>query len=112
MAARPFNTLDGLSVGELANIIIHASGLVSAAMLTVDGTSNLGDVANVKITGGTNGQILSTDGTGNLSWKSGGGGGSGFFFIGTRYSGNVMIDVLSGSFNIVGRTGNVPVYIT
>lgn len=38
--------------------------------LNVNGTSNLGDVSNVIITGGSNGQYLSTDGTGNLSWDS------------------------------------------
>lgn len=44
--------------------------------LAVNGTANLGNVANVKITGGTNGYVLSTDGTGNLSWtaQSNGGG--------------------------------------
>lgn len=47
--------------------------------LTVSGNTNLGDVANVRITGGINGYILSTDGTGNLSWiaDSGGGGAPG-----------------------------------
>lgn len=34
-------------------------------------------VSNVKIGGGTNGYVLTTDGTGNLSWAAGGGGGSG-----------------------------------
>lgn len=38
--------------------------------LTVNGVSNLGNVGNVHITGGSNGQYLSTDGTGNLSWDS------------------------------------------
>ena len=38
---------------------------------------NLGNVANLRILGGTNGQVLSTDGSGNLSWSSGGGGGNG-----------------------------------
>ena len=38
-------------------------------------TANLGNVGNVKITGGTNGYVLSTDGAGNLSWVAGGGGG-------------------------------------
>jgi hypothetical protein len=41
--------------------------------LNVTGISNLGSAANVKITGGTAGQLLSTDGTGNLSWSVGGG---------------------------------------
>ena len=38
---------------------------------------SLGNVANIKITGGTNGYVLQTDGTGNLSWtaQSGNGGG-------------------------------------
>jgi hypothetical protein len=46
---------------------------------TISGVTNLGPVANVRITGGTNGYVLSTDGAGNLSWvvQSGGGGGSG-----------------------------------
>jgi hypothetical protein len=37
---------------------------------------SLGNVANVKMTGGTNGYVLQTDGTGNLSWtvQTGGGG--------------------------------------
>ena len=38
---------------------------------------NLGNVANIHITGGTNGYVLSTDGAGNLSWSAGGGGSNG-----------------------------------
>jgi hypothetical protein len=41
------------------------------------GNLTLGPVANVKLTGGTNGYFLQTDGTGNLSWVTGGGSGSG-----------------------------------
>jgi hypothetical protein len=46
--------------------------------LIVQGTSNLGPVANVTITGGTSGQVLTTNGSNVLSWTtvSGGGGGS------------------------------------
>jgi hypothetical protein len=36
--------------------------------LTVNGVSNLSSNSNVKITGGSSGQLLSTDGVGNLSW--------------------------------------------
>jgi hypothetical protein len=46
--------------------------------VTWNGTDlSLGNIANIKITGGTNAQVLQTDGTGNLSWtnQSGGGGG-------------------------------------
>lgn len=38
---------------------------------------SLGSVSNVKITGGTAGYVLGTDGLGNLSWVVGGGGGNG-----------------------------------
>jgi len=39
--------------------------------LTVTGTTNLGPISNVTITGGTTGQVLVTDGAGNLTWASG-----------------------------------------
>ena len=38
---------------------------------------NFANVANLHIQGGTVGQYLQTDGTGNLTWAAGGGGGSG-----------------------------------
>jgi hypothetical protein len=48
--------------------------------LTVSGNTNLGPVGNVIITGGSNGQVLTTDGSNVLSWTtvSGGNGASGF----------------------------------
>ena len=42
--------------------------------LTTSGVSTLGPAGNVKITGGSNTQILQTDGTGNLSWANATGG--------------------------------------
>ena len=52
-------------------------GNVNANNLTVSNTANLGSVSNVTITGGVNGYVLQTDGTGVLSWtaQTGGGGG-------------------------------------
>lgn len=42
---------------------------------TVDNTNTINTTTtNLKITGGTNGQVLSTDGSGNLSWSTAGGG--------------------------------------
>jgi len=38
---------------------------------------NLGNVSNLRISGGLNGYVLSTDGSGNLAWTAGGGGGNG-----------------------------------
>jgi hypothetical protein len=40
------------------------------AKLTVLERASLGDIANVHISGGVAGQIIQTDGTGNLSWKT------------------------------------------
>lgn len=73
------NSVDGANVvGQVANALV--AGTVYTAVqpnitsvgtltgLTVDGTTALGAAGNVKITGGTSGQVLSTDGTGNLNW--------------------------------------------
>jgi hypothetical protein len=46
----------------------NITSLGTLANLTVSGVSNLGSNSNVKISGGTIGQVLSTDGAGNLSW--------------------------------------------
>jgi hypothetical protein len=41
-----------------------------AGGINTGGTSNLGSVGSVKITGGSSGQLLRTDGSGNLNWSS------------------------------------------
>lgn len=45
-------------------------GNVTIGNLTVTGTSNLGDVSKVTITGGTSGQFLQTNGAGVLTWAN------------------------------------------
>lgn len=71
MALRPFNSIEGFSVGQDPQIaVIDANGNVTATNLTVNGVSNLGPVGNVHITGGTTGQALVTDGAGNLTFQS------------------------------------------
>lgn len=50
---------------------IDALVSLSGNFLTVLEESNLGDVANVRILGGSNNYLLSTDGNGNLSWTAG-----------------------------------------
>jgi hypothetical protein len=68
-------TLGSLSAGNL----ISANGAIDTLAvdtLTVDGNaifnSNINvATSNVKMTGGTNGYFLQTDGTGNLSWATG-----------------------------------------
>lgn len=44
----------------------------SLTSLAVTGVSNLGPIGNVIISGGNTGEILTTDGTGNLSWTKNG----------------------------------------
>ena len=72
---------NGLAAGPI--LLDAASGNITGTNssltgnLSVTGLSNLGNIGNVKITGGTNGYVLSTDGLGNLSWTAGGGGGNG-----------------------------------
>ncbi len=53
------------------------SGNLSPGNLEVTTFANLGDVANIYISGGTSGQYLKTDGSGNLSWDTVSGGSSG-----------------------------------
>lgn len=71
MALRPFNSIEGYSVGQDPQIaVIDANGNVTATNLTVNGVSNLGPVGNVKITGGSSGQAIVTDGAGNLTFQT------------------------------------------
>jgi hypothetical protein len=48
----------------------NITSLGTLTSLTVSGTTDLGDVGNVTITGGSSGQYLQTDGSGALSWNS------------------------------------------
>lgn len=50
--------------------VVDATGSYTFANATVTGTTTLGAVANVKITGGIAGQALTTDGTGNLTFST------------------------------------------
>lgn len=68
MAFKYFNVKNGLSAG---NINLNASNnTVSTENLAVSGNTDLGSVSNVTITGGTSGQVLTTDGSGNLSFSA------------------------------------------
>lgn len=58
------------------NVSINTGKLTANGNVDFNGARvELGEVDSVKIFGGFNGQVLSTDGTGNLSWSDGGGGG-------------------------------------
>lgn len=57
---------DSLTVS--GNLIVGAA--ITGASMSVTGTTNLGAIGNVTITGGTAGQLLSTNGSGVLSWAN------------------------------------------
>ena len=63
------NTLS--KVISSGNTVAWNSAVFSSSLL-VSGTANLGAVGNVKITGGTSGQAIVTDGSGNLSFAAAG----------------------------------------
>lgn len=87
MAIKSLNSIGGFSVSELVTgnvvIVIDSNGNISTPDLTVTGKSNLGAVANITITGGSSGQVLTTDGAGNLSFSTPSSGGADLmpFFI-------------------------------
>jgi len=107
MALKALNSVAGFSVGEVPSIIIDANGNVTSNNLSVSNVANLGPVGNVKITGGSSGQIISTDGLGNLSFVS----------ISTSSisngTSNVSVPSLNGNVTIsVAGTSNVVVVST
>ena len=70
MALRPFNSVAGITVGnDPQTTVILANGDITTTNITVSGVSNLGPIGNVKITGGSSGQVIQTDGTGNLTFN-------------------------------------------
>jgi hypothetical protein len=62
-----------INVSNRANITgnLRVTGNVN---FTSSANITLGTISNVKISGGVNGYVLTTDGLGNLSWQAGGGG--------------------------------------
>jgi len=110
----------GTGYDEILNhngtVIINGNGTVNASQLTgslttlaVTGTSNLNNVSNVTILGGTNGQVLTTNGAGGLSWTtvSGGGGGASI----SNGTSNVNIATSGGNVTVgVGGTANVATF--
>jgi len=103
MSIKPLNSIAGYSVGEFpSTTIIDANGNVSTGNIAVTALANLGNVANVKVSGGSSGQVIQTDGAGNLS----------FVTIGTASlsNGNSNVSVLNNSninFSVAGNANVV-----
>ncbi len=68
------------------------AGNIELALGNSAGRILMGDVGTIQITGGSNGQVLTTNGAGNLSWTTvSGSGGSGLPGYLRTYTGNVTI---------------------
>jgi hypothetical protein len=90
-----------LTVTGSANI----SNVANVGNLIVTGTSNLGNVGNVTITGGSNGYYLQTNGSGNLTWASIDSSGV------ANGTSNVSIPTANGNVNLVAN-GNTTLVVT
>jgi hypothetical protein len=66
-----FNNAGSNTLGASANLTFNNStNTLTTTNLVVNGTTNLGAVGNVTITGGSSNQYMKTDGSGTLSWAS------------------------------------------
>jgi len=95
--ANTFTTLNANVTGQLSGNIVSVSNSISVPNLTISTTAtvtgnlnqtgaanfagsnnvNFGNIENLHISGGINGYVLATNGSGNLYWTAGGGGGNG-----------------------------------
>lgn len=66
---------NGLFGADTSFTFNSTTNLLTIENLSTTGITNLNSVSNVKISGGTSGYFLQTDGFGNLNWAAGGGGG-------------------------------------
>ena len=110
MAKKPFISVDGITVGEASALVnvIASNGDITTSNITISNNANLGNVGNIIITGGTNGYVLSTNGSGALSWvaQSGGGGGASI----SNGNSNVNIPTANGNVNI-SAVGNANILV-
>ena len=80
-AAQPnitsLGTLTTVTIGNsTSNTIMNSSSITSNVNVNLTGSNiSLGAIGNIKISGGTAGYFITTDGAGNLSWGAASGGG-------------------------------------
>lgn len=109
VALKYFNVINGITAG---NITLDApTGNATVTNLAVTAKTSLGNVSNVSITGGTNGQVLTTDGTGNLNFTTPAAANAGNIYVFTRSGSTVNIPIQFGSIVIIGRSGNINIPI-
>ena len=93
------NTLILQGTANATNVNATTAGFNTANVTNLNTVyANLGPVSNVKISGGTNGYVLATDGSGNLSWVGidpavsgdGGNASSSVLLLASLYGGNAF----------------------
>ena len=109
---------DKVTVGNFANFVLtqagnllenaflstYAESVTNAAQPNITSVGTL-SVNTLKISGGASGQLLRTDGTGNLSWVTGTGGGTGNI---TFTNSNISTSALNTNINLIGNgTGEI-----
>jgi len=113
------NLVVNANIANLAYNVINASqpnitSVGTLSNLNVTGFVNLGSVNNLTITGGSNGQVLITDGNGELSWGNSSGATGATGPVGDRYAtssvsnltiatGNISLNVEQGLAYTVGQ---------
>ena len=102
---------DGLGgfAGNSSFTFFQANSTLTTGNLVIPGISDLGDVGNVIITGGTANYVLSTDGAGNLSWTAQSGGGNSNITVQDEGSNIVSTDIINfvGAGVTVSNVANV-----
>ena len=111
-------TVGGTAIIGSDTVYQSESDLFVAGNLKVFGRSNVGSVSNVTILGGSAGQALITDGTGNLTWSTVAGvanvisitsnttiSADGVYIINSPNA-NVTVTLPAGNANIIGKTFN------
>lgn len=102
------NSTYSVSAGTAASVTTNSQPNITSfgtlTSLTVGGETNLGDIGNLSITGGSNGYVMTTDGAGTLSWTLGGGGANGASGI-SGFSGYSGQDGAAGASGTSGYSG-------
>lgn len=95
----------GVTIMGAAGATVTLGGGTSGSIL-VESAISLGDVSNVHIDGGSSGQILATDGSGNLYWTNDTTtyGNSNVAAYLPGYGGNISVDVVTASGNVDAGT--------
>jgi hypothetical protein len=93
---------DGAFGGNPGMIFNELTSTLTANNFVATSTANLGAVGNLTITGGSNGQVLTTNGSNVLSWTTVSGGN-----VGSYGDSNVVTLLSSFGSNSISTTGNV-----